>query len=93
MSLNLSWWAHWPSTPPPPVLFLYPVKVTLHLRIDRGEFWAESFETFDVPIGTPLPVAWRLNAAASDEDAVRLLELYDPEVKRTHFQLRQLFRP
>ncbi len=74
-------------------LFVYPVKATLRLRVDRGEFWAESLETFEVPIGTPLPVPWRLNAVAGDDDAVRLLEFYDPEVKRTRFQLTQLFRP
>lgn len=72
-------------------LFLSPVNVTLRLRVERNAFWVESMETFEVPIGSPLAATWRLRTAASEEDTLRLLELYDPEVKRTRFQLSQLF--
>ena len=71
-------------------LYLYPVKVTLRVLLDRGEFWVESVQTFEVPVGRPLPVRWRLGAA-SEEENWTLLALYSPEVKATQFQLRQLF--
>ncbi len=72
-------------------LYLYPVKVTLRVLLDRGEFWVESVQTFEVPVGRPLPVRWRLGRAASEEENWTLLALYSPEVKATQFQLRQLF--
>ena len=72
-------------------LYLHPVKVTLRILIDRGEFWVESVQTFDVPVGRPLPVRWQLGQAASEEENWELLAFYNPEAKATRFQLRQLF--
>jgi hypothetical protein len=71
-------------------LFLYPVKITLRLLLDRGDFWLESVQTFEVPRGSPLPVRWRLRQAASEDETFELLALYDAEVKRTRYQLRRL---
>jgi hypothetical protein len=72
-------------------LFLYPVKVTYRMRVDRGTFWVESLQTFEVPMGMPLRVAWQLHKTASPEQISVLLDMYDTDIKRTRFQLRQLF--
>lgn len=72
-------------------LFLYPVYVTCRMRLDRDAFWVESIQTFAVPLGRPLRVPWRLNQRPSEDEAFVLLDTYDTEVKRTRFQLNQLF--
>ena len=72
-------------------LYTYPAKITYRGLLDRGDFWVESVQTFEVPMGRPPPVAWKLGQAASEAESWRLLALYDPEVKATRFQLQQLF--
>ena len=71
--------------------FMTPVKVTYRLRLDMDTFWVESVQVLEVPVGVPLRVPWRLNERASGDEAFVLLDTYDTEVKRTRFQLRQLF--
>jgi len=71
-------------------LYVYPVKVTVRVMLERGESWIESVQTFHVPVGRPLPARWRLGQAASEEEHWELLAFYAPEVKATRFQLRQL---
>ena len=72
-------------------LFLYPVKITYRMQLERETYWVESVQTFDVPVGMPLRVPWRLNERPSEQGIFILLDTYDAEVKRTRFQLRQLF--
>ena len=72
-------------------LYAYPPKITYRGLLDRGDFWVESVQTFEVPMGRPLPVAWKLGQATSEAENWRLLALYDSEVKATRFQFQQLF--